>query len=67
LIGPLHSAAVAAELVKDALARGARDRAAVLAALRESGRFDEYGDSLEPAVWLWRADQRWRLEPHEAI
>jgi hypothetical protein len=67
LIGPLHSAAVAAELVKDALAREARDRAAVLAALRESGRFDEYGDSLEPAVWLWRADQRWRLEPHEAI
>jgi hypothetical protein len=63
----VESARKAAELVKDALARGARDRAALLAALKGSGRFDEYGDPVEPVVWLWQADQRWRLEPHEAI
>jgi hypothetical protein len=63
----VESARTAAELVKVALARGARDRAAMLAALRESGRFDEYGDPVEPPVWLWRADHGWRLEPHEAI
>jgi hypothetical protein len=39
----------------------------MLAALRDSGRWDEYGDPYEPAVWLWRADDRWRLEAHEAI
>ena len=63
----VESARKAAELVKDALARGARDRAVLLAALKGSGRFDEYGDPVEPVVWLWQADQRWRLEPHEAI
>jgi hypothetical protein len=39
----------------------------MLAALRDSGRWDEYGDPFEPAEWLWRADDRWRLEAHEAI
>ena len=67
LFAGVESARNAAELVEDAFARGARDRAAMLAALRESGRFDEFGDPVEPAVWLWRADERWRLEPHEGI
>jgi hypothetical protein len=63
----VESARKAAELVRDAFVQGARDRAAMLAALRESGGWDEYGDPYEPAVWLWRADDRWRLEAHEAI
>jgi hypothetical protein len=63
----VESARKAAELVRDAFAQGARDRAAMLATLRESGGWDEYGDPYEPAVWLWRADDRWRLEAHEAI
>ena len=57
----------AAELVVDLLAAGAADRGSVLAGLRESGQFDEHGDPVEPDVWLWRADDGWRLEPERVL
>jgi hypothetical protein len=57
----------AAELVAAALRSGAADRAAVLAALRELGPFDERGDPADPPVWLWRADDAWRLSAERAI
>ena len=53
----------AAELVVAALQHGARDRPALLAALRAVGPFDEHGDPVDPAVWLWRADADWGLTP----
>jgi hypothetical protein len=66
---PTHGieAARAARLVADALAAGARTRAEVLAACRAAGRFDEHGDPIDPAVWLWRADAGWRLSPDRPI
>lgn len=57
----------AAELVVDALGNGASDRAAVLAAMRARGPFDEHGDPVDPPVWLWRAAADWTLEPDRAI
>lgn len=63
----LEPARRAAELVAGALRDGARDRAAMLAAMRAAGPFDEHGDPADPPVWLWRADAEWRLEPDRAI
>jgi hypothetical protein len=57
----------AAQLVVDALGAGAADRAAVLAALRARGSFDECGDPVDPPVWLWRAGEHWVLEPEQAL
>ena len=57
----------AAELVVEALAAGARDRASVLARLRSLGSFDEHGDPVEPDVWLWRRRAGWQLEPDRAL
>jgi len=57
----------AAELVAGALRDGARDRAAVLAAVRAAGPFDDHGDPVAPPVWLWRADEEWRLTPDRPI
>jgi len=57
----------AAELVVAALERGARDRADVLAALRELGPFDAHGDPIDAPVWLWRAGPGWALTPDRAL
>ena len=57
----------AARLVADALHAGARDRAALLAALRAAGPFDAHGDPVDPPVWLWRADGSWSLTPDRAL
>jgi hypothetical protein len=57
----------AAELVADGVRAGASDRAALLAAMRAAGRFDEHGDPIAPPVWLWRADEDWRLEPDRPL
>jgi hypothetical protein len=57
----------AAYLVVEALRSGAAGRAAVLREMRRLGPFDDHGDPVEPPVWLWRADERWRLEPDRAI
>jgi hypothetical protein len=51
----------AAELVAGGLRVGARDRAALLAAMRAAGPFDEHGDPVAAPVWLWRADDDWSL------
>ena len=37
------------------VAGGARDRTALLSALRIAGPFDEHGDPVDPPVWLYRA------------
>jgi hypothetical protein len=57
----------AAELVVAALQSGARDRGAVLGALRALGRFDEHGDPVDPPVWLWRASADWTLTPDRPL
>jgi hypothetical protein len=57
----------AAELVIAAIRTGASDRAAILAALRALGPFDERGDPVDPPVWLWRADAQWRLTPDRPL
>jgi hypothetical protein len=57
----------AARLVADALGNGARDRAALLAAMRAAGPFDEHGDPVDPPVWLWRADDDWGLTPDRPL
>jgi hypothetical protein len=57
----------AAELVVAALRAGAGDRPAVLDALRALGPFDAHGDPIDPPVWLWRADDRWRLTPERPL
>ena len=57
----------AATLIVEALGAGARDRASLLAALRERGPFDEHGDPVDPPVWLWRAAADWTLEPGRAL
>jgi hypothetical protein len=61
------SARRGAELVADAVRGGAADRAAILAALRAAGPFDEHGDPVDPPVWLWRADEAWNLTPDRAL
>jgi hypothetical protein len=60
-------ASYAAELVVSAVQDGSGDRAGVLAALRASGAFDEHGDPIDPAVWLWRAGEDWALSPDRAL
>jgi hypothetical protein len=57
----------AARLVAGVLGDGARTRAEVIDACRVAGPFDEHGDPIDPAVWLWRADDAWRLSPAHAI
>jgi hypothetical protein len=57
----------AAELVASGMRAGARDRAALLATMRAAGPFDEHGDPVDAPVWLWRADDDWRLEADRAI
>jgi hypothetical protein len=66
LAGVAH-ARRAAELVARALAGGATDRTAVLAAVRRLGGFDAHGDPPDPPVWLWRADAGWELRPDRAL
>ena len=62
------AAARAASLVADARsAAGARDRAALLSALRIAGPFDEHGDPVEPPVWLYRAGADWSLQPDRPL
>ena len=46
---------------------GARDRAALLAAIRTSGRFDDHGDPVDPPVWLYRAEADWSLKPDRPL
>jgi len=53
-----RAARLAAGALRDG---GARDRAAVLAAMRAAGPFDEHGDLVDPPVWLWRAAEDWAL------
>ena len=60
-------ASYAAELVVAAVQEGSGDRAGVLAALRASAAFDDHGDPIDPAVWLWRADAEWELRPERAL
>lgn len=67
LFAGVPSARRAAELVVSALARDVRDRAAMLAELRERGPFDDHGDPVDPPVWLWRVREGWELEPDRAI
>ena len=57
----------AAQLVVGAFEGGARDRAAMLAALRAHRGFDQHGDPVDPPVWLWRARADWALEPVRAL
>jgi hypothetical protein len=57
----------AAELVLGALRTGAATRPELLAALRSLGAFDAHGDPVDPPVWLWRADEDWRLSPARAL
>jgi hypothetical protein len=57
----------AARLVAAALNDGARDRSAVLAAMRAAGPFDEHGDPVDPPVWLWRAADDWSLTPDRPL
>jgi hypothetical protein len=57
----------AARLVAAALAAGAADRAALLAAMRAAGPFDEHGDPVHPPVWLWRAAEDWSLTPDRPL
>jgi hypothetical protein len=63
----VHHTAQAARLVVRALAGGATDRAALLAALRALGPFDPYGDPAGAPVWLWRAGLDWTLTPERPI
>ena len=53
-----------AQLVADAVHAGA-DRDSLPAALRDG--FDDHGDPIEPAVWLWRPDPDGGLRPDRAI
>jgi hypothetical protein len=57
----------AAELVVAAARGGARDRGALLAWLRALGVFDDQGDPIDPAVWLWRAAPGWTLHPESSL
>jgi hypothetical protein len=67
LLAGVASARHGAELVVRAVAEGAADRSAMLAALRERGGFDMYGDPPDPPVWLWRADAAWHLWPDRQL
>ncbi|HEY7198002.1 MAG TPA: hypothetical protein VH306_12515 [Gaiellaceae bacterium] len=67
LFAGVEHARRAARLVAAAIDERASDRASMLAALRALGRFDEYGDPIDPPVWLWRAGPGWPLEPERAL
>jgi hypothetical protein len=55
------------ELVVAAWRGGAHDRAAMLAALRAAGPFDEHGDPADPPVWLYGAGADWSLRPDRPL
>jgi hypothetical protein len=57
----------AAELVVAAVRGGAPDRGALPAWLRALGDFDDHGDPVDPAVWLWRAGPGWTLHPESSL
>ncbi len=61
LFAGVEQARRAAKLVVKVHDAGTRERGSVLAALRALGRFDEFGDPLDPAVWLWRVADGWAL------
>ena len=67
LFSGVERARCAAQLVVEAVAAGAEDRASLLAALREGGRFDAHGDPVDADVWLWRAAGDWQLRPERAL
>jgi hypothetical protein len=66
-MGGTTAAARAARLISAAVAAGARDRAALLGAIRSAGPFDEHGDPVDPPVWLYRAGADWSLQPERAL
>jgi len=61
------AAARAAALISEAVAGGARDRTALLSAIRLAGPFDEHGDLVDPPVWLYRAAADWSLTPDRPL
>jgi len=61
------SAGRAAELLAAAIGEGAKDRAAVLDALKASGEWDDHGDPVYAAVWLWRVGDDGALLPDRAL
>ena len=61
------AAARAATLISEAVAGGARDRVALLSAMRIAGPFDEHGDPVDPSVWLYRAARDWSLQPDRPL
>jgi hypothetical protein len=67
LLSGAGRAHAAADLVVRAVADGAADRPAMLAALRGLGGFDAHGDPPNPPVWLWRADAAWDLRPDRPL
>jgi hypothetical protein len=66
-MGGTTAAARAATLISEAVAGGARDRTALLSALRIAGPFDEHGDPVNPPVWLYRAGADWTLTPDRPL
>ena len=67
LFAGIGQARLAGELVTAALRDGAHDRATMLMGLRESGRFDDHGDPIEPDIWLWRVTAGWRVQPERPL
>jgi len=67
LFAGIGQARLAGELVTAALRDGAHDRATMLMGLRESGRFDEHGDPVEPDIWLWRVSAGWKVQPERPL
>jgi hypothetical protein len=67
LFAGVEQARRAAELVVELHDAGARERSSVLTALRGLGRFDEFGDPADPAVWLWRVADGWVLEAERRL
>jgi hypothetical protein len=66
-MGGTNAAARAATLISEAVAGGARDRTALLSAIRIAGPFDEHGDPVDPPVWLYRAGEDWSLHPDRPL
>jgi hypothetical protein len=66
-LGGAGRAARAAEMISAAVAGGARSRTALLSAIRIAGPFDEHGDPVDPAVWLYRAGEDWSLTPDRPL
>ena len=65
--GGLAATTRAIGLVTAAWRGGAGDRAALLAAIRTAGPFDEHGDPVDPPVWLYRADSDWSVQPDRPL